>query len=113
MHTMTPAFIPGMFSFSIVFGVLDVDLGKAHLLKCTFNSSIEEERLIVDTGDIPLQILDQGIDKKLPKEMHGFIFAIDFRNATVRNDGNYYTEIFLDGNSLGKFPIIVKGNQKL
>ncbi len=105
MHIITPMFIPSMFSFCVAFGVLDLSLDKQHSLRYIFKDPSGE--IVVDTNDIHLPIQELKID--LPKDMNGMLLNMDFRNIALRIEGEYKSEVFIDGQSLGVFPIKVKG----
>lgn len=110
MQIMTPAFIPSMFSFSVVFGILDIQLNKPHTLRYIFKGPKAEEQPIIDSGDIVLPIQENNAE--LPDEMKGFMMNMDFRNIPLQYEGEYTSEIYFDEVSLGMFPIKVKAVMK-
>lgn len=107
-----PAFVPGMFSFSIFFGISGINDGNEHLLRIKFINIKDIANPIIDTGDLPIrqpQYEPGHSDNEIPTEFQGMMANLDFRNAVLRNEGEYYTEIHLDNILLDKFPIYVKG----
>lgn len=104
-----PMFIPSMFSFGIVFGIMELDVSKQHTFRYVFRGPKDEEPLIIDTSEISLP--QQPIESDLPEDMRGIMMNLDFRNVAIRNEGIYNSEIFIDGISLGKTPIKVKGRE--
>lgn len=107
MHIMTPAFIPSMFSFCIVFGILNIQLDRRHILRYVFKGAETDQPPIIDTGEIVLPIQEKK--GNLPDDMNGIMMNMDFRNIPLQYEGSYNSEIFVDGTSLGIFPIKVKG----
>lgn len=111
IHILTPQFVPCMYSFSVIFGILGLDTSINHKFRFTFASPNPAENLLIDTGE---QILHrQPEPNDLPIEMRGIMMNLDFRNIPFRKDGTYKSEVFVDGSSLGTFPIMVRGKEKL
>jgi hypothetical protein len=108
-HVFNPMFIPGTFSFGIVFGVLGVDLKENHTLKVIFSSPDEEK--VVDSEAINLPA--QEVKNDTPDDFSGFMMNMDFRNAVLKAEGEYKTEIIFDGTSLGSYPIYVKRGESI
>jgi hypothetical protein len=99
-----PLFVPCLFSFSIVAGIQDFDANKGHNIKLEFWKNGGDAPL-VRTEDFQLPPIEEKSD--LPSHLKGFVFNIDLRNVPFRENGEYFTEIFFDGESLGKYPINV------
>ena len=103
---MSPVNIPTEYSFSISFGIQDVDVTEPHYLRIIFHNA---EVVLHDTGTINLPIEEKG-DAKLPKNLRGINIGMDFRNLLIHSEGEYVTDIYLDEVLLGSYPIaIVKG----
>jgi hypothetical protein len=116
LNVFRPAFVPGMFSFSIVFGLLGIDIvEKQHLLRIKFLNSNDLEKPIIDTGDIQMiaEKNPNDTNASLPEEHRGMMANLDFRNAVLKSEGEYITEIYMDNELLGSFPIYVKGVEQL
>lgn len=111
--TFTPVFIPGTMSFSVTIGLLDIDIEKEHTLQLKFISPILDEDAVIDTGvvDVPRNIDPSMFE--LPPDMRGIILNLGFQNVVFRHEGIYKTQVFFDGDSLGEYPIQVKGKEKL
>lgn len=105
MQILTPMFIPSMFSFSVLFGIQDFRLNQAHTVRLLFKGPVEGEQPVVDTGDLTLPIEHQN--SNLPEDMQGMMMNLDFRNLAIRHKGTYETEVYFDGELLGKYPIKV------
>lgn len=112
MHIFTPVFVPGTLSFSVVFGILGIDNEKSHNLDFVFHNPTTKENL-VEIKQIHLPVNNDPGVNGLPKDLRGVMLNLSFQNVVFRNDGEYFSEIFLDNESLGKFPISVHGREKL
>lgn len=105
MHIFTPMFIPSLFSFTVVFGLLDVDLENQRSFRLTFGP--EESPLLIDTNWIDIPKNHDPIQSALPPEMRGFMMNLDFRNVPFEKPGLYKSEVFFNGKKLGEYPIMV------
>lgn len=105
MHVLTPQFVPTTFSFGLFFGILDFNMGEEHKVRVTFLSPKVEDKLLLDTGDIVLP--PNKIDTV--QDMQGFMMNLDLRNMVIEYNGEYKSEIYLDGEKIGTYPIKVKG----
>ena len=110
---INPIFVPGMFSFSIIFGVIGISNQSDHTMQILFNSPNEDEEPLVNTGVIPLAKGMAPLEKilDLPPDQKGMIFNLDFRNAVFKTEGIYKSTVLIDGEILGEFPIYVKGGE--
>lgn len=113
LHIFVPMFVPGTFSFCVVFGILDINTDKDHILRITFSNPNKDEPPLIDTGDMHLPRVNDPNAQELPQEMRGIMTNISFQNVVLRYEGIYESEVFFDGDSLGIFPIQVKGKEKL
>lgn len=98
-----PMFIPSLFSFAITFGVAGFDPSLEHKMRFMFISP-EGEALLDTEFDLPKS------DEKpeLPIEQRGIMMNMNLRNVPFKSEGIYDSEVFMNGGSLGKFPIYVK-----
>lgn len=109
LSALLPEFLPGMFSFSVIFSILDIDVSGNNNIQIIFSK--EENRTpLVDSGIVALpSIVDEDI--KLPNEYKGLNMSMDFRNVIFETEGVYHTEVFFNGELLAKNPIYVKGKR--
>ena len=106
MKIITPKYIPGVFSFTIFFGIIGIDLSDPHTLQIKFMKK-GENKALVDTDKLNLQ--NQEIKANiLPLDMRGFMANLDFRNVELETEGEYVTKVILDGELKGEFPIKAK-----
>lgn len=104
----SPLFLPGMFSFSVAMGILDLDLSKDYTFQLLFFSPEKDEKPVVDTGLITLPKNQSDEPSDLPKDAQGIMLNMDFRNVPLRHRGTYRTEVMLNGDKIGTFPIWVQ-----
>jgi hypothetical protein len=107
MQILTPMFIPSMFSFSVVIGIIDTNMKMPHKFRLLLKGP--DEQIIIDTGESIIPINNAKVIPNLPEDMQGFMGSIDFRNVAIRQEGTYEIEVFFDDESMGKFPIKAKG----
>ncbi|MCF8011302.1 MAG: hypothetical protein K9L17_14015 [Clostridiales bacterium] len=107
-HIFRPAFVPGNFSFSIFFGILDLDMHKEHTLRYLFVAP-ENEQTLIDSGETNVKPSETESD--LPPEMQGVLVTLNFRNVPLRYEGIYNSKVIVDGYELGEFPIYVQGRE--
>lgn len=110
--TMTLAFIPIAFTFSIVFSILGVDKSKDNILRVLFKF---KDETITDSGDIKFsashtEYTDAFTDDS--KNNDGFTLSMDFRNTIFKTEGEYHTEIYLNNEIVDDKPIYVTKRQE-
>lgn len=103
----TPMFIPGQYSFSVVIGIVGLDVEEEdHKYQYIFSGPNGEE--IINSGEFMTQ-RPIGNPFKLPPDKRGGMISLDFKNVIMNENGVYSSEIICDKESLGKYPIYVKG----
>ncbi|HZJ56865.1 MAG TPA: hypothetical protein VFD89_01315 [Clostridia bacterium] len=107
LTALTPDFIPGSFSFSVIFSVMDIDDRDSHEIKLVFSNCAGNE--LVNTGVINIPKIEDKNAIDLPKEVSGLIMSLDLRNVTFLKEGYYCTTVWFDGDKLGEYKIYVKG----
>lgn len=112
LSVMTPEFVPGTFSFSIIFSVLGVKVEENNSLRVVFKNK-DQNKSLIDTGDVnfPQQMKNEKNDLDLPPECLGYNLNMDFRNIVFEENGYYTTEVYLNGNLIGSQSIYVKGKR--
>src|SRR6478736_2607390 len=87
LNVFQPAFVPGMFSFSIVFGILGADPAERdYILQVRFLSPNKDEQPLIDSGPITLGHDPNQPATNLPQEAKGMMGNMDFRNVVLRNE---------------------------
>lgn len=109
LTVLTPEFVPGLFSFSIIFSILDIDSASDSQIKIVFKDNTGKE--LINTGNItmPPVPVDAGI--RLPSKYVGYNLSMDFRNVVFENEGEYTTDVYFNNTLLGSNPIFVKGRR--
>ena len=107
LAVLNPEYVPGSFSFSIVFSIWDLDEASENSIKIIFKDNNNEE--IVNTGDITLPKKPADLNSKLPSQYIGYNLSMDFRNVVFKNEGEYTTYVYFNDMVLGKYPIFVRG----
>lgn len=110
LSTLTPEFVPGTFSFSIIFSVLDVNVSGNNTIQIIFSKDGEEKGL-VDSGIITIPPMPDNDKIGLPNEYKGLNMSMDFRNVIFEVEGLYNTAVFFNGQLLSNNPIYVKGKR--
>lgn len=106
LSAITPEYIPGLFTFSVIVTILDIDLEKEPILKIVFGK--DEDTLGVIEGPLP-NIEDTS---NLPKEYRGINLSIDMNNTNFKSDGLYKLSVFLNEELLKEKEIYVKGKNQ-
>lgn len=105
LHVIITPFIPTNFSFSIVFGLMAFNNEQDNGLQIRFLDS--DGNILVDANNITIGKNMDPQTMALPPEARGLIANLDFRNVTLRKPGVYVTQILLNQDLLGEFPIQV------
>lgn len=110
MSALTPEFIPGTFSFSIIFSVLDVDVSENNTIQIIFSKDGEDNNL-VNSGIITIPPISNMDEVGLPNEYKGLNMSMDFRNVIFETEGLYNTSVLFNGKLLETNSIYVKGKR--
>ena len=110
LSTITPEYIPGLFSFSIIFSIIDIDLKSNNRIRISFADDNKKE--IVNSGEILLNLPTPVEQLDIPNEYKGLNLCMDMRNVALEKDGVYRTTIFFNDETLGCYEIYVKGRNK-
>ncbi len=114
LTNITPEYVPGSFSFSIIFSMLGIEKSH-HALQIKFINPDGQD--IVNSNIIPIPF-DQIVQNDpngnlLPDDEKGLIMTMDLRNVIFKKDGEYHTEIFWDGIKLGEYKIYARGKNRI
>jgi len=95
--------IPNNFTFTIIFGLVGLGGDRSHELKMFFKSP--DGKVIHSWG--PVSVTVEGVPEDVPPETVGFVSHFQFQNTPLEIQGEYRTEIHVNGEKLGDFPIWV------
>ena len=110
LSALTPEYIPGAFSFSIILSILDFDTEKKSSVSIILFSPTKE---VFNSGEIELPLMPQDSSIMIPNEYTGMNLCMDLRNVILEEEGLYTTKVLLDGEEIGKSDIYVKGRRKI
>lgn len=110
LSVITPEYIPGTFSFSLVFTLLGLE-EKKYELNLRFKNP--DGQILLDTGGlvIPYDQISKNDQNKisLPPEETGLTLSLDLKNVVFEKNGYYVTEVLCNGRVLGEYKIYAKG----
>ena len=107
LTALTPEYVPGLFTFSVIVTVLDIEPGKEHKISIDFLNPSKESVVHIESP-IP-QIED---DSNLPQEHKGLNMTMDWNNVNLRVSGLYTLEVKFDGVLIKEKSIFVKGKNE-
>lgn len=111
LNCLTPDFVPGNYSFSLSFSLLNLEPEKKYKVVVRFIDTSSQKEL-VKVDDI---VLDGNIENRnkvgIPKEYFGYNVGIELRNVILEKEGIYQTILYVDGEEAGRYPIYVKGKR--
>lgn len=108
LNAMTPEYVPGLFSFSISFTLLNISEGE-HSLIVKFKNPDKEVIAGIDNAIVSYK---KDENSNLPDEQLGINIAAGLQNVNFKRAGLYSTEIVLDGTSIGEYYIFAKGKNE-
>lgn len=108
LNAMTPEYIPGLFSFSIGFSILDITEGD-HSFVVKFKDPDKEVIAGIDNAIVTYK---KDENSNLPDEQVGINIAAGLQNVNFKKSGLYSTEVILDGTSIGEYYIFAKGKNE-
>ena len=106
LSALTLEFMPGTFSFSIIFSVLDADASQRNEIQIIFS---KKDTVLIDSGVISIPPIESTDNYDLPKEYKGLNMSMDFRNVIFKEEGLYQTKVMFNGQEVGINEIYVKG----
>lgn len=107
MSAITPEYVPGAFSFSVLCSIVDLENGN-HNINMQFINPKGTILVNVD-GNIPYE---QNKETNLPKEYLGINISTNWQNVVLEESGLYKTIVKVDGVECGTYEIYVKGKNE-
>lgn len=107
LSAITPEYVPGAFSFSILCSIMDLEEGN-HNISMKFMSP--EENVLVDIDAIVPYEKNDAVN--LPKEQVGLNISTNLQNVVFEKAGMYKTKVSIDGILYGTYEIYVKGKNE-
>lgn len=110
LSVITPEYIPGTFSFSLIFTLLGLE-EKNYELNLRFKNP--DGQTVLETGGlvIPYDQISKNDQNRilLPPEETGLTLSLDLKNVVFEKNGYYVTEVICNGRVLGEYEIYAKG----
>ena len=111
LSCLTPEYVPGVFSFSIVFSIIGIDVTKdSNTIRLAMYDA--NENIVFDSSIIQLPPFPSEEDN-IPKDFKGINMSMDLKNVNFVADGVYYSRIECNGVVLSEHSIYVGGKKKV
>ena len=113
LTALTPEYIPGLFTFSVIILLTDIDTSIEHQFIVDFISPTDEKVVHVESA-LPFVNEDNNLpsNSNLPKKYKGLNIAMDWNNVNLKVSGEYTIKITVDGELLKEKCIYVKGRNE-
>lgn len=98
-----PIATPSNYSFTISFGVYDLEKEKENSIYISF---VDSDGRTISENNMNLPVLPRELREV--KKSIGIQFNVGFRNVVLSKEGEYRTIIKVNGTNLGEFPIFVQ-----
>lgn len=108
ISALTPDYIPGAFSFSILCSILDLPDGN-HTVTIQFLDP-QDVILVNVEGVIPYE---KNKEENVPREYSGINISSNWQNVVLKKSGIYKTLVKVDGEQCGTYEIYVKGKNEV
>ena len=108
LNAITPEYIPGLFSFSISFALLNIEEGE-HIFNVKFKDPDKKVIAGIDGATVSYK---KDENSNLPDDQMGINVAAGMQNVDFKKSGLYSTEVLLDGIRIGEYSIFVKGKNE-
>ena len=110
LNALTPDFIPGNYSFSVVFSILNLQRDEDYVVRLSFMNDKGDE--IVKTDNVALDSNPKNAFD-IPNEYFGYNVCIDLRNVLLEHEGKYCAKVYINEKEEGEYPIYIKGKKVL
>lgn len=107
LTALNPEYIPGLFTFSVIILLVDIDTSFSHQFQVNFISPSQETLVHIDDNT---PIIHKS--SNLPLQYQGLNVAMDWNNVDLKVSGEYKIEISIDGEIVGNKHIYVKGKNE-
>ena len=107
---LIPEFIPGQFSFFVVFSLLDLTEGQKYNLEINFKHVASGE-IILENSNIHFDYVKDN-SKLVNSLINGAVVNLHMNNIVIKQEGAYEMVIKIDGNASSQSIDILKGNRE-
>lgn len=109
LSAITPEYIPGQFSFSVIISLLDLDYSSEHFFSIEFEDPNGDKVIEIPNHPLPREVLNEG---NLPNQYKGINIAMDWNNVNLITSGLHVMKFFYDGTEIANKSIFVKGKNE-
>ncbi|MCI1778098.1 MAG: hypothetical protein LKI04_29195 [Paenibacillus lautus] len=111
--SLLPMFVPGSFSFSVCIGIAGINPEKEHTLRYIFRPTDNSSAPLIDTGELKFFMSNDPGLSFVPIDYQGAVLSMDFKNTVFRKNGEYVSDIYINGELVAEYPIMVHGRESL
>lgn len=108
LHALNPEYIPGLFSFSVIVSILDLNPVETHEVQIVFKDQNADEVVNISS---PLPTLSV-VESNLPQDYIGIDVSMDWNNVNLTSSGEYSLDVILDKTLIGTKKVFVKGKNQ-
>lgn len=108
LSAITPEYIPGLFSFSVIVSLLDLDCNGMHTFSVEFVDPNGNKIVNIDKQQLPIK----EEESNLPNEYKGINIAMDWNNVVFKTSGLYSIVIYYDDEKIASKTIYAKGKNE-
>ncbi len=107
LTALSPKYIPGEFSFSILCSLVDLEEGDHEIV---FQFSNPDDQILANVrGDLTVK---KNEDENIPREYRGMNVCVNLMNILMQKAGLYKTKVMIDGKNSGDFEIFVQAKNE-
>ncbi len=106
LSAITPEYIPGLYTFSVVITILGIDTSVDHSIGLSFSTKDD----VIANVEGPIPAMEEH--SNLPLEYKGVNLTVDWSNINFKTDGEYCLKVAVDGAVIGNKTIYVKGKNQ-
>ena len=107
LTALTPEYVPGLFTFSVIITLTDIDPAEDHHIAINFVNPSQENIVHIESP-VP-QVTDSS---NLPSEYKGLNLAMDWNNLNFKTSGLYTLQVIFDDVLIQEKSIFVKGKNE-
>lgn len=106
LQFLAPKMFPTEYTFSVSMGLFDVAGEETLNIRYVFKNS--QNKILHDTGEVQLPVREDFKEKK-----HlGVQLNLDLKNVVLEEEGEYSSEVYINGKLGGTYPISVVLSEK-
>ena len=111
LSVFKPSYIPGPFTFSIVFSLIGVEENNRNRIRIEFQQDFGAKEILFNSGEIVIPEFKK--DNLNEDKITGLNFRFEFKNVIFKENGLYVTKIYFNDELLGERLIPIEGGKWL